>query len=340
MAVFQQAMEQVHMNAPRRALILSSLALTLAATLPGLAQADDKAWPNKPIQLLIPYPPGGSTDLIARPLSIKLQERLGQPVLLEYKPGAGGSVASQALARSKPDGYTFIMVLAAHAINDSLYPKLPYDTQKDFAPVSLVANLPMIVAGSKSLKAKNIQALIAEAKANPGKLTFGSAGNGNTGHLAAELFSSMAGIKMTHVPFKGSAGVVNAMLGGEIDLTFDSISTSWPHVKDGKMSGLGVTSAKRSPLAPNVPTLQEQGVKGFDINGWYAILAPAGTPKAIVLRLSQEIAQAVAEPKLKEQLAASGYVPVGSTPEQLGQHIDRERVRWAQVVKESGAKVE
>jgi tripartite-type tricarboxylate transporter receptor subunit TctC len=150
----------------------------------------------------------------------------------------------------------------------------------------------------------------------------------------------MAGIKMTHVPFKGSAGVVNAMLGGEIDLTFDSISTSWPHVKDGKMSGLGVTSAKRSPLAPNVPTLQEQGVKGFDINGWYAILAPAGTPKAIVLRLSQEIAQAVAEPKLKEQLAASGYVPVGSTPEQLGQHIDRERVRWAQVVKESGAKVE
>ena len=328
------------MNATRRALALTGLALALTGSLPTLAQADDKAWPNKPIQLLIPYPPGGSTDLIARPLSVRLQERLGQPVVLEYKPGAGGSVASQALARSKPDGYTFIMVLAAHAINDSLYPKLPYNTKQDFAPVSLVANLPMIVAGSKSLKAKNIQELIAEAKANPGKLTFGSAGNGNTGHLAAELFSSMAGIKMTHVPFKGSAGVVNAMLGGEIDLTFDSISTSWPHVKDGKMTGLAVTSAKRSPLAPNVPTLQEQGVKGFDINGWYAILAPAGTPKAIVDRMSQEIAAAVAEPKLKAQLAASGYVTVGSTPEQLGQHIDREIVRWAQVVKESGAKVE
>ena len=328
------------MNATRRALALTGLALALTGSLPTLAQADDKAWPNKPIQLLIPYPPGGSTDLIARPLSVRLQERLGQPVVLEYKPGAGGSVASQALARSKPDGYTFIMVLAAHAINDSLYPKLPYNTKQDFAPVSLVANLPMIVAGSKSLKAQNIQALIAEAKANPGKLTFGSAGNGNTGHLAAELFSTMAGIKMTHVPFKGSAGVVNAMLGGEIDLTFDSISTSWPHVKDGKMTGLAVTSAKRSPLAPNVPTLQEQGVKGFDINGWYAILAPAGTPKAIVDRMSQEIAAAVAEPKLKAQLAASGYVTVGSTPEQLGQHIDREIVRWAQVVKESGAKVE
>ena len=328
------------MNATRRALALTGLALSLTGALPGLAQADDKAWPNKPIQLLIPYPPGGSTDLIARPLSVKLQEKLGQPVLLEYKPGAGGTVASQALARSKPDGYTFIMVLAAHAINDSLYPKLPYNTKKDFAPVSLVANLPMIVAGSKSLKAKNITELIAEAKANPGKLTFGSAGNGNTGHLAAELFSSMAGIKMTHVPFKGSAGVVNAMLGGEIDLTFDSISTSWPHVKDGKMTGLGVTSAKRSALSPNIATLQEQGVKGFDINGWYAILAPAGTPKAIVDRMSKEIATAVADPKLKEQLAASGYVPVGATPEALGKHIDSEIVRWAKVVKDTGAKVE
>ncbi|ARU06566.1 MFS transporter [Comamonas serinivorans] len=321
----------------RRTLALSLAACALGLPLAG--QAAD-AWPTKPIQLLIPYPPGGSTDLIARPLSIRLQERLGQPVLLEYKPGAGGSVASQALARSKPDGYTFIMVLAAHAINDSLYPKLPYNTRKDFAPVSLVANLPMIVAGSKSLKARTIPELIAEAKANPGKLTFGSAGNGNTGHLAAELFSSMAGIKMTHVPFKGSAGVVNAMLAGEIDLTFDSISTSWPHVKDGRMNGLAVTSAQRSPLAPNVPTMQEQGVKGFDINGWYAILAPAGTPPAIVDRMSREIAAAVAEPALKAQLAASGYVPVGSTPEQLGQHIDAEMVRWAKVVKASGAKVE
>lgn len=304
------------------------------------AQAQAGDWPNKPIQLLIPYPPGGSTDLIARPLSIRLQERLGQPVVLDYKPGAGGSVASQALVRSKPDGYTFIMVLAAHAINPSIYPKLPYDTRKDFAPVSHVANLPMIVAGSKALKAKNIPELIAEAKANPGKLTFGSAGNGNTGHLAAELFSSMAGIKMTHVPFKGSAGVVNAMLAGDIDLTFDSISTSWPHVKDGRMTGLAVTSAQRSPLAPNISTMQEQGVKGFEINGWYVVLAPAGTPAPIIDRMSREIAAAVAEPALKKQLADSGYVPVGSTPAQLGQHIEAEMTRWAEVVKTSGAKVE
>ena len=170
------------------------------------------AWPDRPIQLLIPYPPGGSADLLGRPLAMKLQERLGQNVVLEYKPGAGGTVASQALARAKPDGHTLILVLAAHAINASLYPKLPYDTRKDFAPVSLVANLPMIVAASSSLKANTIPELIAAAKAAPGKLTFGSAGNGNTGHLAAEFFSAQAGIKMTHVPYKGSAGVVNAML--------------------------------------------------------------------------------------------------------------------------------
>ena len=319
----------------RRAVMVAVLGTITAA---GAAMAD--AWPSKPIQLLIPYPPGGSADLLARPLSIRLQERLGQPVLLDYKPGAGGTVASQALVRAKPDGHTFILVLAAHAINDSLYPKLPYRTQTDFAPVSWLANLPMIVAGSKSLKAKTIPELIAEAKANPDKLTFGSAGNGNTGHLAAELFSTMAGIKMTHVPFKGSAGVVNAMLAGDIDLTFDSISTSWPHVKDGKMTGLAVTSAKRSALAPNIATMQEQGVKGFDINGWYAVLAPAGTPKAVIDRMSREIAAAVAEPALKAQLAAGGYEPVGSTPAQLGKHIDAEIARWTKVVQESGAKVE
>ncbi|MGE8319487.1 MAG: tripartite tricarboxylate transporter substrate binding protein [Comamonas sp.] len=321
----------------RRAL-LSCLALAGAAMLAPVAQAAD--WPDKPIQLVIPYPPGGSADLLGRPLAVQLQQQLRQPVVLEYKPGAGGTLASQYLARAKPDGYTFLMVLAAHAINDSLYPKLPYDTRKDFAPVSLVATLPMVVAGSAKLPAKNIPELIQAAKAAPGKLTFGSAGNGNTGHLAAEYFSSMAGIQMTHVPYKGSAGVVNAMLAGDIDLTFDSISTSMPHIRSGRMHALAVTSPKRSALAPEVPTIQEQGVAGFDVTGWYAIIAPAATPLAVRQKFSEEIAAALRQPAVQSQLAASGYDPVGSTPQALQSHIDSEIVRWAKVVKATGAKVD
>jgi tripartite-type tricarboxylate transporter receptor subunit TctC len=298
------------------------------------------AWPDRPIQLLIPYPPGGSADLLGRPLAMKLQERLGQNVVLEYKPGAGGTVASQALARAKPDGHTLILVLAAHAINASLYPKLPYDTRKDFAPVSLVANLPMIVAASSSLKANTIPELIAAAKAAPGKLTFGSAGNGNTGHLAAEFFSAQAGIKMTHVPYKGSAGVVNAMLAGEIDLTFDSISTSWPQIKSGRMRALAVTGEKRASISPDVPTMIEAGMPGFVINGWYAILAPAGTPTPVVERLSKEIAAVLTLPDLRAQIMAGGYEPVGSTPQALSAHIEAELMRWSKVVKDSGAKVD
>jgi tripartite-type tricarboxylate transporter receptor subunit TctC len=322
----------------RRAVLLAALAAGLVAA--AVVPAHAETWPARPIQLLIPYPPGGSADLLARPVAAKLQERLGQPVVLEYRPGAGGTIASQALARAKPDGYTLIMVLAAHAINASLYPKLPYDTRKDFAPVSLVANLPLIVAGSSSLKANTVAELIAEAKAAPGKLTFGSAGNGNTGHLAGELFNSMTGVKMTHVPYKGSAQVVTAMLAGEIQLTFDSISTSMPHIRSGKLRALAVTSGKRAALAPEVPTLAEAGVPGFNINGWYAVLAPAGTPAAVVERLSKEIATVIAEPELKSQLAANGYEAVGSTPAALGAHIDAEINRWSKVVKESGARLE
>lgn len=321
----------------RRAL-LASLAFAACSLQPGLGHAAD--WPSKPIQLVIPYPPGGSADLLGRPLAMQLQQQLGQSVVLEYKPGAGGTLASQYVARAKPDGYTVLMVLAAHAINDSLYPKLPYDTRKDFAPVSLVANLPMIVVGSSKLPAKNIPALIQAAQANPGKLTFGSAGNGNTGHLAGELFASTASIKMTHVPYKGSAGVVNAMLAGDIDLTFDSISTSMPHIRSGRMHALAVTSPQRSALAPEVATIQEQGIAGFDVTGWYAVIAPAGTPAEATQRLSREIASALRQPALQAQLAAGGYEPVGSTPEALQAHIDKEITRWATVVKSTGARVD
>lgn len=325
----------------RRSWLQAVLIAPLAAVLLGASvSALADTWPNKPIQLLIPYPPGGSADLLARPVAAKLQERLGQPVVLDYRPGAGGTIASQQLARAKPDGNTLIVVLAAHAINASLYPKLPYDTRKDFAPVSLVANLPLILAGSPSLKARTVPELIAAAKAAPGQLTFASAGNGNTGHLAGELFDSLAGVKMTHVPYKGSAQVVNAMLAGEVQLTFDSISTSMPHIRSGRLKALAVTSARRATLAPDVPTLSEAGVPGFDINGWYAVLAPAGTPSAIVERLSKEIAAVLAQPELRANLASNGYEPVGSTPAALGAHIDAEITRWSKVVKDSGARLE
>lgn len=316
------------------------LAAALAATVCTAPAAFAQEWPSKPIQLVIPYPPGGSADLLARPLALQLQQQLGQPVVLEYKPGAGGTVASQFVARAKPDGNTILMVLAAHAINDTLYPKLPYNTRQDFTPISLVANLPMIVVASKKLEARDVQGLIAAAKAKPGVLTFGSAGNGNTGHLAGELFSSTAGVKMTHVPYKGSAGVVTAMLAGDIDLTFDSISTSIPHVKSGKMHPIAVTSAKRSALDPNIPTVQEQGLKDFEVNGWYAIIGPAGMPADVTQRLSSEIAKAIAVPQLKAQMAEGGYEPVGSTPEQLKAHIDKEITRWAAVVKSTGARID
>lgn len=317
---------------------LACLVLAAGTLLAPATHAAD--WPNKPIQLVIPYPPGGSADLLARPLAIQLQQQLGQSVVLEYKPGAGGTLASQYVARAKPDGYTVLMVLAAHAINDSLYPKLPYDTRKDFAPVSLVANLPMIIVASNKLPARNVQDLVRAAKAAPDTLTFGSAGNGNTGHLAGELFSSTAGVRMTHVPYKGSSGVVNAMLAGDIDLTFDSISTSMPHIRSGKLRALGVTSPARSALAPEVPTVQEQGFKDFDVTGWYAIVAPAGIQPEIAQRLSTEIAKALGQPQLRTQLAAGGYEPVGSSPEALRTHIDREITRWAAVVKSTGARVD
>ncbi len=324
------------MHASRRQLVLAAASLAATAAI----GQTTTAWPDRPIQLLIPYPPGGSTDLIARPLSIKLQERLGQPVVLDYKPGAGGTVASQAAARAKPDGHTFIMVLAAHAINASLYPKLPYDTRRDFMPVSLVANLPLLVSASPSAKARSMQELIAEAKANPGKITFGSAGNGNTSHLAAEYFASMAGIQLTHVPYKGSAPLVNAMLAGEVQMTFDSASTSLPHVQSGRLRGLAVTGDTRLPMIADVPTMVEAGLPGFVVNGWYAVLAPAGTPSAIVERLSREIAAVVAQADVRQQLQAGGYQLVGSSPAALGTHIDAEITRWAKVVKDSGARID
>ncbi|WP_025139751.1 tripartite tricarboxylate transporter substrate binding protein [Achromobacter sp. DH1f] len=319
----------------------SFLAALAAATVTLLAASPAQAagpYPDKPITLLIPYPPGGSADILARPLGAALQKKWGQPVVLEYKPGAGGAIASSQLARAKPDGYTLLMVLAAHAINPSLYPSLPYDTRRDFAPVSLVATLPMLVSAPLATPADNIPDLIAYARSHPGKLSFASAGNGNTSHLAAEMFKARTGTDMMHVPYKGSGPAVVALLGGEVSLMFDSISTSLPQVQSGKLKALAVTGDHRSPLLPNVPTVAES-VPGFVVNGWYGILAPANTPPPILDTLSTAIATAIQTPDLKAQLNSYGYETVGSTPQVFADHIEKELATWKNAVEVSGAKL-
>jgi tripartite-type tricarboxylate transporter receptor subunit TctC len=319
---------------------VAALAATACLGLSATQAAYAQAYPSQNITLLIPYPPGGSADIVARPLAAELQSRLGKTVIVDYKPGAGGTIASAQLARAKPDGYTLIMVLAAHAINHSLYPTLPYNTKTDFTPVSLVATLPLIVAAPLSTPANTIPELIKYAKANPGKLSFASAGNGNTSHLAGEMFKSATGVDMMHVPYKGSGPAVMGLLSGEVSLMFDSISTSLPQVQAGKLKALAVTGEKRSPLVPQVPTVAESGVPDFIVNGWYGILAPAKTPPEIVNTLSRAIADSIKQPKIQQQMAAHGYTLIGSSPKEFATHIDQEIARWSKIVVSSGAKIE
>lgn len=317
---------------------LRKFAVTLTAFLALTAQAQN--FPTQPITLLIPYPPGGSADMLARPLLPLLQKELGQTVVLDYKAGAGGTVATALAARAKPDGHTILMVLAAHAINASLYPNLPYDTRKAFAPVSLVATLPLLVAAPLATPANTMGELVSYAKANPDKLSYASAGNGNTSHLAVEMFKQMTGTRMQHIPYKGSSPAVVAMLSNEVSVMFDSISTSLPQVKAGKLKALAVTGDKRSPLLPDVPTVQESGVPGFVVNGWYGILAPAGTPADVVRRLNQAFVKAATDTKVNAQLAEYGYDANPSSPQAFAAHIDAELLRWKEAVQSSGAKVE
>jgi len=319
-------------------LLLAALSLSLAAF--AFAQTP-AAYPTKPIRLVVPFPPGGATDILAREVAKHLTEAWGQSVVVDNRPGAGGNIGSELVAKSAPDGYTLEMgTVGTHAINASLYSKMPYDHIKDFVPVILVAGVPNVLEVHPSVPVNSVQELIAYAKANPGKLNFASSGSGTSIHLSGELFKVMAGVQMTHVPYKGSAPALSDLLGGQVQLMFDNLPPSLPQIKAGKLRALAVTSSTRAPALPDVPTVAEAGLPGFEASSWFGVLAPAGTPPAIVAKLNAEIAKWLTTPEAKEKLANVGANIAGGTPEDFARHIQAETAKWAKVVKESGAKVD
>jgi tripartite-type tricarboxylate transporter receptor subunit TctC len=318
----------------RRQVLLAAAALAAPAPA-ALAQA----YPAKPIRFIMPYAPGGSSEILARPIAQELTRNLGQSVFIDFKPGGGTTIGADLVAKSAPDGYTLVMMLSAHAINATLMPKLPYDTVKDFAPITIAATLPLVVVVPAQSPIRSFQDLIATARAKPGKLTFASAGPGNTSHLSVEYLKSQLGLDMIHVPYKGSGPAIVGLLGGEVDFMFDSLSSSLAQIKGGKFRALAMASARRSRILPEVPTVAESGVPGFDVSVWYSVLAAAGTPAPIVQRLHAEIVRAMKSPEAKEKIEGFGYDIVGSTPAEADAFIRAEITRWAKVVKESGATV-
>ena len=322
------------------------LAFALAALAPlGFAQGA-AGWPNKPVRIVVPFAPGGTTDILARALAPELSKAFGQTFVIENKPGAGGNTGADLVAKSPPDGYTLLMgTVGTQSINPSLYPKMPYDAVKDFAPITLFAGVPNVLvinpAKAQAMKITDVKSLIAYAKANPGKLNMASSGNGTSIHLSGELFKSMTGTYMVHFPYRGSGPALLDLIGGTMDVMFDNLPSALPQIKAGKLTALAVTSGERSAALPDVPSFAEAGpVKGFEASSWFGLLAPAGTPPDIVNRLQQETAKALATPALKERLLAQGAIPGGNTPAQFTQFIAAERKKWAQVVKTSGAKVD
>ena len=305
------------------------------------ALSSAQTYPTKPIRLVVPFPPGGATDILARDVAQKLTEAWGQSVIVDNRPGAGGNIGSELVAKSAPDGYTLEMgTVGTHAINASLYAKMPYDHVKDFTPVILVAGVPNVLVVTPSLPVSSVAELIAYAKANPGKLNFASSGNGTSIHLSGELFKVMAGVQMTHIPYKGSAPALQDLIAGQVQLMFDNLPPSLPQIKAGKLRALAVTSLARAPALPDVPTLAESGLPGFEASSWFGILAPAGTPAPIVAKLNAEVAKWLATPEAKEKLLKQGANPAGGTPEDFAKHIAAETAKWAKVVKDSGAKID
>lgn len=300
-----------------------------------------QAWPSKPITLIVPFPAGGTTDLVARALSESLTKSLGQTVIVESKPGAGTTLGADYVAKAKPDGYTLLIGAVHHTIAPSVYKKLPYDFQKDLTPITTVAMVPNVLSVNAALTpAKNVAELVALAKASPGQLSFGSNGNGTAQHLIGTLFQMNTGTTLLHVPYKGSAPLTTDLLAGQITMSFDSITPVIAHIKSGKLRALAVTSHKRTPLLPDVPTLEEAGLKGFDIETWYGVLAPAATPKVIVNRLNMEMLKIIKSPEFAKRMQAAGCEPLGGTPADMAKRIAEETVKFAKIVKDGKVVVE
>ncbi len=305
----------------------------------GIATA--QSYPTRPIRWIVPYPPGGITDSVARIVTQKMQESLGQPVLIENRPGANSILGADLAAKAAPDGYTFLTVIAAHAANATLYAgRLPYDSVKSFAPVSLAGIAPLILTSSNAFPAKTVKELIEYAKANPGKISFGSSGIGAAAHLTTELLKQTAGIEMVHVPFKGTAPALQSLMTGDIQLLIDTPSSLLPPARGGRIRALALFSARRIPGAAEVPTVAESGGPAIESATWVAFLAPAGTPREIVTRISSEAAKAVNLPEIRNRFEQSGIEPVGGTPEQLARFMDDEIAKWAKVIQAAGVKPE
>jgi len=307
-----------------------AISLALAGT-----GAQAQTYPDKPINLVVPFPAGGTTDVLARALGQELGKSLGQTVIVENKPGAGSTLGAEFVARSAPDGYTLLMGAVHHTIATSVYKHLQYDFEKDFAPITTVALVPNVLSVGPRVPAKSVAELIALAKASPGKLTFGSNGVGTGQHLIGAQFEALAGVKLLHVPYKGSGPLTNDLLGGQIDMSFDTVTPVLPHIQSGKLRALAVTTAQRSQALPDVPTMEEAGLKGFDMGTWFGVLAPAQTPKPVLDRLSKEMMRIIASPDFAKRMAAIGAVPIGDTPAQMAARIKSDTGKYAVLVKDA-----
>lgn len=323
---------------PHAALAATAIVLTTLAT-PAAAQTD--VYPSRPLKWIVPFPPGGAMDNIARTLGEQMGRRFGQPVVIENRAGAGGNIGAEAVAKSAPDGYTLMIVANGMAVNPFLYGKLNFDPVKSFAPVSLIAVVPnVLVTNASRSTAKTVGDVIAQAAAVPGKVTYASAGNGTSIHLAGELFASMAKVDMLHVPYKGSGPAVTDLIGGQVDYMFDSVTSAMPHIQSGKLRAIAVTTARRSAALSAVPTIAESGLPGYELSPWFAVYMPAGTPTAIVAKMNGALLEAMATPEAKTRFAAIGAERIGSTPKQLAAHLDAEMVKWGAIIRARGIRAE
>jgi len=314
-------------------------AAVLSVAAVGAAQA--QGYPNKPVRLIVPYPAGGTTDIIARVAAQQLSERLKQPFVVENKAGANGAIGSVEVARAPADGYTLLMGTAStHGINSAVYKSLPYDAVKDFAPVTIVASTPNIIAVHPSVPAKNLQELLALAKAQPGKLNYGSTSLGGSPHMSAELLKMMAGVDMVHVPYKGAAPMLTDLMGGQVQVGFDNLPSTINFVRSGRVRAIAVTTPQRWPGAPDIPTVAESGLPGYEVSGWFGLLAPAGTPPAVLATIQQALAEAVKQPDINKQMLELGAQPVANTPDAFAKLVQADVAKWRDVVKTTGVKLD